>query len=237
LQRFEREAKALAALNHPNIVTIFSVEDVNGIRFLTMELVEGDTLADIIPAAGFELGQFFDLAIPLTDSLAAAHQRGVIHRDLKPGNVMVNEDGRVKVLDFGLAKLRQEGVFDSEGRDLPTEQLTKEGRILGTVAYMSPEQVQGKGVDQRSDVFSLGVLLYEMAAGGRPFRGETPAELMSSILRDTPPRVTEIRDDLPHHLGRILRRCLEKDPDRRYQAALDVRNELQDLRAEVLTAG
>jgi len=236
-QRFEREAKALAALNHPNIVTIFSVEDVHGIHFLTMEFVEGVTLAEVIPSAGLDLGRFFDVAIPLTDSLAAAHQRGVIHRGLKPGNVMVSDGGRVKVLDFGLAKLRQGEAFDGEGRDLPTEQLTREGRILGTVSYMSPEQVQGKRVDPRSDVFSLGVLLYEMAAGSRPFTGDTPAELMSSILRDTPPRVTEIRDDLPPDLGRILRRCLEKDPNRRYQTALDVRNELEDLRTEIVTAG
>jgi hypothetical protein len=236
LDRFEREAKALAALNHPNIVTIFSVEEANGIHFLTMELVEGATLSEIIPAGGLALGRLFDLAVPLADSLAAAHERGVIHRDLKPANVMVSDDGRVKVLDFGLAKLRQDKALGGEAGELSTDLLTAEGRILGTVSYMSPEQVQGNPVDARSDIFSMGVVLYEMATGGRPFQGETPVELMSSILRDTPPRVTEIRGDLPSDLGRVLRRCLEKDTDRRYQTALDLRTELEDLRSEAVGA-
>jgi tRNA A-37 threonylcarbamoyl transferase component Bud32 len=232
LDRFEREAKALAALNHPNIVTIYSVEEAAGIRFLTMELVEGENLAEVIPARGFTPARLLDLAVPLADSLAAAHDRGVIHRDLKPSNVMVSDDGRVKVLDFGLAKLRQDTPLSGDERELSTEQLTAEGRILGTVAYMSPEQVQGKHVDTRSDIFSMGVTLYEMATGDQPFRGESPVEVMSAILRDTPPRVTEIRDDLPSDLARVLRRCLEKDPDRRFQTALDLRNELEDLRNE-----
>jgi serine/threonine protein kinase len=141
------------------------------------------------------------------------------------------------VLDFGLAKLRHEHALSENETELSTEQLTSEGRVLGTVAYMSPEQVKGERLDSRSDIFSLGVLLYEMATGGRPFRGETSAELMSSILRDVPPPVTEIRDELPDHLGRILRRCLEKDLDRRYQTALDLRNELENLRDETALAG
>jgi len=232
LRRFEREARALAALNHPNIVTIYSVEEANGIHFLSIELVEGKTLAERIPAEGMALGPFFDLAVPLADSLAVAHQNGIIHRDLKPGNVMVSNDGRVKVLDFGLAKLRRDRVLAGEETALTTEQLTSEGRVFGTVAYMSPEQVNGKRLDARSDIFSLGVMLYEMTTGHRPFGGETSAELMSSILRDTPPPITEVRVDLPDHLGRILRRCLEKDPNRRCQSALDLRNELEDLKSE-----
>jgi serine/threonine protein kinase len=232
LRRFEREARALAALNHPNIVTIYSVEEANGIHFLSIELVEGKTLAERIPAEGMALGPFFDLAVPLADSLAVAHQNGIIHRDLKPGNVMVSNDGRVKVLDFGLAKLRRDRVLAGEETALTTEQLTSEGRVFGTVAYMSPEQVNGKRLDARSDIFSLGVMLYEMTTGHRPFGGETSAELMSSILRDTPQPITEVRVDLPDHLGRILRRCLEKDPNRRCQSALDLRNELEDLKSE-----
>jgi hypothetical protein len=237
LFRFEQEAKALAALNHPNIVTIYSVEEADGLHFLTIELVEGATLAEKIPADGLPLGPFFDLAVPLADSLAAAHQSGIIHRDLKPGNVMVSNDGRVKVLDFGLAKLRHEHALAEDETELSTEQLTSEGRVLGTVAYMSPEQLKGQRLDPRTDIFSLGVLLYEMTTGGRPFQGETSAELMSSILRDTPPPATEIRGELPDHLGRILRRCLEKDLDRRYQTALDLRNELEDLRNEITPGG
>jgi len=237
LHRFEREAKALAALNHPNIVTIYSVEEADGLHFLTIELVEGATLAEKIPADGMAIGPFFDLAVPLADSLAVAHQSGIIHRDLKPGNVMVSNDGRVKVLDFGLAKLRHDHALAEDETELSTEQLTSEGRVLGTVAYMSPEQLKGERLDPRTDIFSLGVLLYEMTTGCRPFQGETSAELMSSILRDTPPPVTKIRDELPDHLGRILRRCLEKDLDRRYQTALDLRNELEDLRDETAAAG
>jgi hypothetical protein len=233
LHRFEHEAKALAALNHPNIVTIYSVEEADGIHFLAIELVEGATLSEKIPRGGLAIASFFDIAVPLVDSLAVAHQNGIIHRDLKPGNVMVRDDGRVKVLDFGLAKLRRDQALAGGETELSTEQLTSEGTVLGTVAYMSPEQVKGNRLDPRSDIFSLGVMLYEMTTGDRPFHGETSAEIMSSILRDTPLPVTEIRNELPDHLRRILGRCLEKDLDRRYQSALDLRNELEDLRDEM----
>jgi hypothetical protein len=233
LHRFEVEAKALAALNHPNIVTIYSVEEADGIHFLSIELVEGETLAEKIPAGGLALGPFFDLAVPLVDGLAVAHLNGIVHRDLKPGNVMVSSDGRVKVLDFGLAKLRRESARAGDESEQPTEGLTAEGQVLGTVAYMSPEQINGRRLDARSDIFALGVLLYEMATGRRPFRGDTSAELMSSVLRDMPEPITDVRRELPDHLGRILRRCLEKDPDRRCQSALDLKNELEDVRSEL----
>jgi hypothetical protein len=232
LQRFEQEARALAALNHPNIVTIYSVEETDGIHFLAIELVDGVTLAEKIPDGGLALEPFFDLSVPLVDSLAAAHESGIIHRDLKPNNVMVSKKGRVKVLDFGLAKLRRDPVFDGEESEISTDLLTGEGRVVGTVAYMSPEQLRGERLDPRTDIFSLGVLLYEMTTGDRPFQGDTSAELMSSILRDAPPPLSENRHELPDHLGRILRRCLEKDPDRRYQTARDLRMELEDLRDE-----
>jgi serine/threonine protein kinase/tetratricopeptide (TPR) repeat protein len=234
--RFEREAKAVAALNHPNIVTIHSVEEHEGVSFITMELVEGKSLAELIPPGGLSLSQVFDVAVPLADALAAAHKKGVTHRDLKPGNVMVTDEGRVKVLDFGLAKLTETAPADEgEESHLPTATaaVTGEGKILGTVAYMSPEQAEGKPVDTRSDVFSLGVVLYEMSTGHRPFHGDTPVSTITSILRDTPPPVGELKPTLPRHLGRVIQRCMAKQPDRRYQAALDVRNELEGLKGEI----
>jgi tetratricopeptide (TPR) repeat protein len=227
--RFEREAQAVAALNHPNIVTIHSVEQSDDTHFITMELVEGQTLTQLIPGGGLSLDRLFDLAVPLADALAAAHGKGITHRDLKPDNVMVTQDGRVKVLDFGLAKLADADI----GGDGATATVTAEGKILGTVAYMSPEQAEGKPVDTRSDVFSLGVLLYEMASGVRPFEGDTRISTITSILRDTPASLTDVRQNLPRHLSRIIGHCLAKEPDRRYQTALDVRNQLDELRREV----
>ncbi len=234
LERFQREAEALAALNHPNIVTVFSVEGADGLRFLTMELVDGETLSERIPEGGMPLERFFETAIPLADALAAAHARGVIHRDLKPANVMVDREGRVKVLDFGLAKEESPETRDSMTH-LATEPLTAEGGVLGTPPYMSPEQARGDEVDCRSDLFSLGSVLYKMATGKRPFEGASKAELTSAILRDAPPSVNELRAELPGQLGRIVRHCLEKDPRHRFQTALDVRNELEDLRQELTT--
>jgi adenylate cyclase len=232
LERFRREAKAVAALNHPNIVTIYSVEEAEGIHFLTMELVSGSTLHELIPEGGLPLEKIFQVAVPLAEALSAAHERGIVHRDLKPSNVVVTEEGRLKVLDFGLAKLLSPKEGFSEGSLPPTRTLaTAEGKILGTVPYMSPEQVAGKVVDHRSDIFSLGIILYEMAIGKRPFSGESSAELASSILRDQPTSVSDIRSDLPGHLGWVIRRCLEKDPRRRYQSALDISNELGDLKS------
>ena len=170
LARFEREAKAVAALNHPNIVTIYSVESVDGLHFITMELVEGRCLTAVIRSGDLSLDAFFDLAIPLAGAVSAAHQKGITHRDLKPDNVMVGGDARVKVLDFGLAKLRQEPIVSNSA---PTQTVTREGRLLGTVPYMSPEQLQGKSVDHRTDIFSLGIILYEMLTGRHPFQGGT----------------------------------------------------------------
>ena len=232
LGRFQREAKAVAALNHPNIVHVYSVEESDGVHFITMELVQGKTLTELIPKKGLALNQFFELAIPLADAVSAAHQKGIIHRDLKPDNLMQDEEGRLKILDFGLAKWRQE-ILEAGLSELPTLEATREGRIVGTVAYMSPEQAEGKTVDHRSDIFSIGIILYEMATGQRPFTGETAASVLSSIIKDTPLSVTEVNPALPKSLWRITRRCLAKDPSRRYQSSLDVRNELEELKGEL----
>ena len=227
-QRFEREAKAIAALDHPNIVTIYTVEEDDGRHFLTMQLVEGQTLDEIVPAAGLPIAEFLDIAVRLVEAVSAAHQKGIVHRDLKATNVMVDKDGRLKVLDFGLAKLRDVG-----GSVEFTMDLTLEGQIIGTVAYMSPEQAEGRSADHRSDIFSLGVLMYEMATGAAPFDGDTPISVMSSIIKDTPSLVTDIRPGAPPHLARIIKTCLAKDPVRRYQSAIDLRNALDDLKEEL----
>ncbi len=233
LKRFEREARTVAALKHPNIVTIHSVEEIDGRSCLTMELVDGKTLAELIPAGGLLLERFFELAIPLSEALIAAHTRGITHRDLKPPNVMVDADGTLKVLDFGLAKLFAAPDGSEDATFVGEESVTGEGRVLGTVYYMSPEQAEAKPLDQRSDIFSLGVVLYEMATGKRPFAGDTPISTISSILKDTPPPVTEVRENLPRHLARVVNRCLEKNPDKRFQTARDVANELEGLQKEV----
>ena len=231
LERFEREARAVASLNHPHIVTIHSVEEEGDVRFLTMELIEGKSLDNLIPDSGMEFVEFFELATPLAEAISVAHDKSVIHRDLKPSNVMVDGDGRVKVMDLGLAKM-QETADPSDSSELPTEALTGVGTVVGTVPYMSPEQIEGLIVDHRTDVFSLGVLLYELATGERPFQGKSSPALMSSILRDVPTPLLEIRTDLPRNLGRIIGRCLEKDRRDRYQTARDVFNELKALQRE-----
>ena len=231
--RFKREAKAIAALNHPNIVTVYSVEEAGGLHFLTMELVPGQPLTEAIKKEALPLGRFFEMAVPIADALSEAHRNGIIHRDLKPANVMIGPKGRVKILDFGLAKLRETDQTEAAGTQLSTMSVTKEGKIVGTVAYMSPEQAEGKAVDHRSDIFSLGILLYEMATGRRPFRGDTSMSVLSSIIKDEPQPVTAINQGLPHHLGRIIGRCLAKEPDLRYQSTQDLRNELDGLQREV----
>src|SRR5262245_31252969 len=231
LERFRREARAVAALNHPHIVTIYSTEEADGIPFLTMELVEGQPLEALIPPDGMPLTRFFDVAVPLADALAAAHQKQITHRDLKPANVMVAADGRVKVLDFGLAVAEQRG---SNAADLATAlQVTAPGTILGTLPYMSPEQVEGIALDHRTDLFSLGVMFYEMLTGARPFKGTTPAQLISSILRDAPAAVRSVRLEVPESLSRLITRCLEKPPATRIQSAREVQSELRNAQQGV----
>ncbi|MBK8725566.1 MAG: protein kinase [Holophagaceae bacterium] len=234
--RFQNEARTLAALNHPGIVTLHAVEEEEGYHFLIMEFVEGHTLRDAIPGDGMELKDFFDVAIILADALAAAHEQGIIHRDLKPENVMFTRTGRLKVLDFGLARFEAPPEGSAAGADSPTSPLTKEGLIVGTVPYLSPEQVQGRTADHRSDIFSLGIVFFEMLAGERPFQADSPVGLMTAILRDEPLPLEELRNDLPTRLPAILRRCLEKRPEDRYPSVQDLLGELKELRSDLEAA-
>jgi TolB-like protein/Flp pilus assembly protein TadD len=231
LARLEREARAVAGLNHPNIVVLHSIEDADGVRFLTMELVEGRNLASLVAPGGLPLARLLELAIPLADALGAAHERGVIHRDLKLGDVMVTREGRVKVLDFGLAKMSGAAGQDPAASALATRTSpwSATGTVVGTVPYMAPEQIRGEAVDARSDLFAFGVLLCELAAGRRPFTGATPADVTSSILRDAPPPLASARADLPGELDRVVERCLEKDPRARYRTAAEILQALRDL--------
>jgi serine/threonine protein kinase/Tfp pilus assembly protein PilF len=231
--RFEREARTAAALNHPNIVTLHSIEEDEGRRFITMELLDGRNLAQIVTPDGLKLDHLLAIALPLAEALMAAHDKALVHRDLKPANIMVTTDGRLKVLDFGLAKLAHQG---------PDPQLTKavtipspiseHGSVVGTAQYMSPEQLRGEATDARTDLFALGALLFELATGKRPFRGETRADLTSAILRDEAPPLSSLRPDLPRDLERIVARCLEKKPSERFQTARDVFHELRYVQRE-----
>ncbi|HEX6030132.1 MAG TPA: protein kinase [Tepidiformaceae bacterium] len=233
LARFEREARAVAGLNHPNIVTLHSVEEEEGVRFLTMELVDGQSLDHVVTSGGLPLSRVLELAIPLANALVAAHERGVVHRDLKPGNVMVTPDGWVKVLDFGLAKVAaEEGADPGATIGASAGPISGVGQVLGTVPYMAPEQIRGEPVDARSDLFALGIILYELATGRRPFTGESSADISSAILRDAPAPLLSVRSDLPRDLNRIVVRCLEKNPRDRFQTARDVYNELKYLERE-----
>jgi TolB-like protein/Flp pilus assembly protein TadD len=226
LARFQREARAVAALNHPHVVTIYSVDVAEGVHFLTMELVEGQSLDQGIPERGLPAGRIVEIGGAIAEALAAAHAKGIVHRDLKPANVMVTPEGRVKVLDFGLAKDMRPA--DATDATLTAAGRTAAGVVMGTPAYMSPEQVAGRAIDYRTDLFSLGIILYEMACGRRPFEGDSSAELASAILRDAPRPVSEFRTDLPADLTRVIGRCLEKDPRQRIQTARDVVNELRE---------
>jgi eukaryotic-like serine/threonine-protein kinase len=227
LTRFTREARAAAALSHPAIVTVHSVEHAAPLHFLTMELIEGQPLSAVIPRAGMPLAFLLQVALPIAEAVATAHDHGVVHRDLKPANVMVDRAQRVKVLDFGLAK--QLAPLSADASMPETQLATEAGLIVGTVPYMAPEQIEGRSVDPRGDIFSFGVMLYEMAAGVRPFHGDSPAALMSAILRDAPAPLTGVRPDLPAPLGRIVERCLQKLAVDRYATMRDVAADLRDL--------
>ncbi len=240
LGRFRREARSAATINHPNVVTVHSIEEADGTHFLTMELVEGSLLSDLVQPGGLSLPRLLDLGIAIADAVGAAHDKGIVHRDLKPANIMVTREGRAKVLDFGLARLREAYVQPLAGESkatmaaaLTAQPLTGEHRIVGTVAYMSPEQAEGKSVDHRSDLFSLGTVLYQLASGERPFKGDTTLSVLSSVVKDTPLALTDLDPLKPHALSRIVRRALEKDVEERYQSAKDLRNDLREVRHDV----
>jgi eukaryotic-like serine/threonine-protein kinase len=229
LERFQREARAASALNHPNICTIYDIGEEGGKVFIVMEYLNGVTLKHIISKPPIAVGRILEFTINIVDALAAAHSKGIIHRDVKPANIFVTELGHAKVLDFGLAK-----VADLAGPS-DTTALTSSGVVIGTLPYMSPEQLQGRRVDHRSDIFSLGVVLYEMATGLRPFVGRSSAELSTSILRDSPKPVRELRADLPAALQKILERCLAKEMTDRYATARELREAIDRLCGEIGT--
>jgi tRNA A-37 threonylcarbamoyl transferase component Bud32 len=223
--RLEHEASAVAMLNHPNIVTVHSLDEHEGVLFITMELVDGSTLASALPAQGFPLDRLLALSVQLADALAAAHGAGIIHRDLKPANIMITREGAIKVLDFGLSRL----AVDHGRGTMTTEVLTLDDRLVGTVPYISPEQIEGDDADVRSDMFSLGIVMFEMATGQRPFSGRTAVATLTSIVKDRAPLASEVNPQVPDEVARIIDRCLVKDPARRMQSALDLRGQLEDL--------
>lgn len=222
-RRHEREARIAARLNHPNIVTLYSAEHVDGLYFITMELVKGETLGARIPTGGMSIDDFFPIASGIASAVAAAHARGVTHRDLKPDNIMIDESGLVKVLDFGLAKAKLGFHTDRGSRERFS---SEQGLIVGTIPYMSPEQAEGKTVDERSDIFSMGSVFYEMLTGQMPFGGDTSTAMLSSVVRDTPVAPRNLTSRVPEFLERIVLRCLEKRKRRRYQTALELIDDL-----------
>ena len=223
--RLEREASAVAMLNHPHIVTVHSLEEHGAVLFITMELIDGATLAEALPAHGFPLDRLLPLSIQLVDALSAAHSAGIVHRDLKSANIMITRDGAIKVLDFGLSRL----AVDQPGGASMTDTLTVDGHLVGTAPYLSPEQIEGDVADARSDLFSLGIVLFEMATGQRPFSGRTPLATLTSILKDKAPLAGEVNPSVPEELSLAIDRCLVKDPARRMQSAVDLRGRLEDL--------
>jgi serine/threonine protein kinase/tetratricopeptide (TPR) repeat protein len=220
--RFEREARMLANLNHPGIATLYSFEELSGRYLLAMELVEGDGLDERIAAGPLPVSEIVSLALQIAEALAAAHEKGVIHRDLKPANIKVSASGRVKLLDFGLARKWQEEQLRSIDETREHTLLTQKGVLVGTVPYMSPEQLSGRQMDHRADLFSFGIILFEMVVGERPFHGLSTAELATSILRDSPPPVNELRRDVPAGLAGVIRHCLQKEPGKRPADAREI---------------
>src|SRR5580704_3992395 len=222
LRRFEQEARATAALNHPNILAVFDIGSQDNSPYIVSEMLDGETVRARLDAGPLPVRKAVEYALQIARGLAAAHDRGIFHRDLKPENIFITRDGHAKILDFGLAKLTLPEPGAAAGLSATLDSATGRGALLGTVGYMSPEQVRGANIDARSDLFSFGVVLYEMLSGRRAFRGETTADTISAILKDDPPELTAAGRDVPPILERIVQHCMEKDPAVRFQSARDI---------------
>src|SRR5947209_7706312 len=230
LARFEQEARAAGCINHPNHLTIHELGRSDGQVYIISELLDGETLRDLLSGGPLPVRRAVDFARQIADGLAAAHEKGVVHRDLKPENIFITNDGRAKILDFGLAKLAPAAT--GVATDMPTAQVaTDPGTVMGTAGYMSPEQVRGQAVDYRSDIFSFGAVVYEMLTGRRAFRGDSIADTMSAVLREDPPEIASGGSAIPPQLERVVQHCLEKNASRRFQAASDISFQLETLSA------
>src|ERR1700716_2435330 len=227
-QRFDREAKTISSLNHPNICALYDVGD----SYVAMELLEGETLREKLELNGvpvrLPIRKTIDYAVQIANGLAAAHEKGIVHRDLKPDNIFVTRDGRAKILDFGLAKLRG-GEVDNNTKTQTEQRVTSPGTVVGTAGYMSPEQVRGDPVDHRSDIFSFGAILYEMLSGRRAFKGDSSVETMNAILKEDPPELSQVETDIPPVIDLAARHCLEKNREERFQSARDLAFDLERI--------
>src|SRR5688572_15269155 len=233
LERFQREARAASSLNHPHICTVYAIEQWEGQHFIAMELLEGETLAHRLTRGSLEAAPLVDIALQIADALESAHAKGIVHRDIKPANIFVNARGQVKLLDFGLAKFGSAAELNAHAETKAGHDLTMPGTAMGTVAYMSPEQARGQLTDARTDLFSLGTVLYQMATRTMPFQGDTSAVVFEAILNRDPPPVSQVKPALPDSLGRIIEKTLEKDRALRYQSATELRTDLLRLKRDL----
>ena len=238
-RRFVQEAQSASALNHSNIVHIYDIDSAGDVTFIAMEYVDGRSLEAVIAETRLPVAQALEYAIQAAGALAAAHQAGIVHRDVKPANILVTRDGQVKVLDFGLAKLMRwqpAETFAPTQAATPATPVTAAGVVMGTAAYMAPEQADGQSVDVRADVFAFGAVLYEMLSGQRAFQGGSQLSIMAAVLRDQPAPLSEVCAGIPPRLAAIVTRCLEKDPGKRYPSAVELRAALEEFRASLSSA-